>query len=167
MSELSDDSAVEIPSKSQLKRDSQKMQILGQQLVDMPEKNLQKFTLEESLLRAIYEARRLKSREARRRQIQCIGKLIRSADLDALEQTMDRLDHQSMTYRQQFANIEHWRQRIIDKGAPAIEALIEIYPNADRQQLRNLRRQASREQQQNRPPVASRKLFKYLRELAD
>lgn len=167
MSELSDDSAVEIPSKSQLKRDSQKLQILGQQLVDMPEKNLQKFTLEESLLRAIYEARRLKSREARRRQIQCIGKLIRSADLDALEQTMDRLNHQSKTYRQQFAKIENWRQRIIDKGAPAIEALIEIYPNADRQQLRNLRRQASREQQQNRPPVASRKLFKYLRELAD
>jgi ribosome-associated protein len=133
----------------------------------MPEKNLQKFTLEEPLLMAIYEARRLKSREAKRRQIQYIGKLMRSANLDTVEQTMDRLNHQSKTYRQQFAKIENWRQRIIDEGAPAIEALIEIYPDADRQQLRNLQRQANREQQHNKPPVASRKLFKYLRQLAD
>lgn len=167
MSDPRDDSTVEIPSKSQLKRDSQKLQTLGQQLVDMPEKNLQKFTLEEPLLMAIYEARRLKSREAKRRQIRYIGKLMRSADLDTVEQTMDRLNHQSKTYRQQFAKIENWRQRIIDEGAPAIEALIEIYPDADRQQLRNLQRQANREQQQNKPPVASRKLFKYLRQLAD
>lgn len=167
MSDPRDDSTVEIPSKSQLKRDSQKLQTLGQQLVDMPEKNLQKFTLEEPLLMAIYEARRLKSREAKRRQIQYIGKLMRSADLDTVEQTMDRLNHQSKTYRQQFAKIENWRQRIIDEGAPAIEALIEIYPDADRQQLRNLQRQANREQQHNKPPVASRKLFKYLRQLAD
>lgn len=167
MSDPRDDSTVEIPSKSQLKRDSQKLQTLGQQLVDMPEKNLQKFTLEEPLLMAIYEARRLKSREAKRRQIQYIGKLMRSANLDTVEQTMDRLNHQSKTYRQQFAKIENWRQRIIDEGAPAIEALIEIYPDADRQQLRNLQRQANREQQHNKPPVASRKLFKYLRQLAD
>lgn len=167
MSEHTDDSPMETLSKSQLKRDSQKLQTLGRQLVDMPEKNLQKFALEESLHIAIYEARRLKSREAKRRQIQYIGKLMRTADLDAIELTMDRLNHQSRTYRQQFANIEHWRQRIVDEGAPAIEALIEIYPDADRQQLRNLQRQADREQQQGKSPVASRKLFKYLRQLAN
>ena len=167
MSEHTDDSPMETPSKSQLKRDSQKLQTLGRQLVDMPEKSLQKFALEESLHRAICEARRLKSREAKRRQIQYIGKLMRTADLDAIQLTMDRLNHQSRTYRQQFANIEHWRQRIVDEGAPAIEALIGIYPHADRQQLRNLQRQADREQQHGKSPVASKKLFKYLRQLAD
>ncbi len=65
------------PSKSQLKRDSQALQDMGAQLVDMPEGKLQKFDLPENLRDAIYEARRLKSREAKRRHLQYIGKLMR------------------------------------------------------------------------------------------
>ena len=55
---------------------------MGAQLVDMPEGKLQKFNLPENLKEAIYEARRLKSREAKRRHLQYIGKLMRIADTD-------------------------------------------------------------------------------------
>ena len=167
MSEQESDSTLDITSKSQLKRDSQKLQNLGAQLVDMPENHLQKFSLDESLKSAIYEARRLKSRNAKRRQIQYIGKLMRNIDLTEIEQTINRLNHQSKTYRQHFSKLEAWRERLINEGNSAIEALIEIYPNADRQQLRNLQRQANREAELKKPPTASRKLFKYLQELAD
>ena len=54
------------PSKSQLKRDSHMLQKMGQELVDMPEGMLQKFDLPENLQEAVHEARRLKSREAKR-----------------------------------------------------------------------------------------------------
>ena len=167
MSEQKDDSALGIPSRSQLKRDSQKLQDLGKQLVDMPENHLQKLDLEESLKSAIYEARKLKSRDARRRQIQYIGKLMRNLDLTEIEQSLNRLNHQSQTYRQHFSQLETWRERLINEGNSAIEALIAIYPDADRQQLRNLQRQANREIELKKPPTASRKLFKYLKELAD
>lgn len=167
MSEFTDELQSTIVSKSQLKRDNEKLQLLGRQLVEMPDNQLQKFTLEENLLAAIYEARRLKNRDAIRRQIQYVGKLMRSADIENIELTMDRLNHQSKTFRQHCAKIEAWRERILDEGGPAIEALIEVYPNADRQQLRNLQRQANREKENKRSPVASRRLFKYLRELAD
>jgi len=166
MSEQKDDSALGIPSRSQLKRDSQKLQDLGKQLVDMPENHLQKLDLEESLKSAIYEARKLKSRDARRRQIQYIGKLMRNLDLTEIEQSLNRLNHQSQTYRQHFSQLETWRERLINEGNSAIEALIAIYPDADRQQLRNLQRQANRETELKKPPTASRKLFKYLKELA-
>ena len=53
------------------------------------------------------------------------------------------------------------------KGPTAIEALIEKYPEADRQQLRNLQRQASRELAQKKSPTAGRKIFAYLRELSE
>ena len=55
MSEPSDDSITPVASKSQRKRDSEKLQLLGRQLIDMPDKQLQKFNLEEPLLQAIYE----------------------------------------------------------------------------------------------------------------
>jgi ribosome-associated protein len=155
------------PSKSQLKRESQALQDLGKKLVDMPGGQLEKFSLPEALEEAISEARRLKSREAKRRHLQYIGKLMRTLDISAIQETLDRMDHQSQTYRQHFAQLEQWRDRIINEGYSAIEAFIGLHPEGDRQQLRNLQRQANREMQTNKPPAAARKLFAYLRELAE
>jgi ribosome-associated protein len=157
----------ELISKSQLKRDSQALQDMGSQLVEMPEGQLKKFELPENLKDAIYEARRLKNREGKRRQLQYIGKLMRTADISFIQTTLDMMDHQSQTYRQHFQQLENWRDRIINEGATAIEALIEKYPQADRQQLRNLQRQASRELAEKKAPTAARKIFAYLRELSE
>jgi len=154
-------------SKSQLKRDSQALQDMGSQLVEMPEGQLKKFDLPENLKDAIYEARRLKNREGKRRQLQFIGKLMRTADTSFIQETLDRMDHQSQTYRQHFMRLEEWRDKIISQGNSAIEALIEQYPAADRQQLRNLQRQAAREIEQKKPPTASKKLFAYLRQISE
>jgi len=157
----------ELISKSQLKRESQALQDMGSQLVEMPEGQLNKFELPENLKDAIYEARRLKNREGKRRQLQYIGKLMRTADISFIQRTLDMMDHQSQTYRQHFQQLENWRDRIINEGPTAIEALIEKYPQADRQQLRNLQRQASRELAEKKAPTAARKIFAYLRELSE
>jgi len=155
------------PSKSQLKRDSHTLQKMGQQLVDMPEGMLQKFNLPENLQEAVYEARRLKSREAKRRHLQYIGKLMRISDTDVIQETLDMMDHQSQTYRQHFKALEDWRDRLINEGSDGIHAFIEAHPAADRQQLRNLQRQANREIELGKPPAASRKLFVYIRSLSE
>ncbi len=163
--DIPDDS--ELISKSQLKRESQALQDMGRQLVEMPEGKLAKFDLPENLQDAIRDARRLKNREGKRRQLQYIGKLMRTIDTSFIQQTLDKMDHQSQTYRQHFKQLEEWRDKIISQGSPAIEALIEQYSDADRQQLRNLQRQAAREIEQKKAPAASRKLFAYLRELTE
>ena len=155
------------PSKSQLKRDSHTLQKMGQQLVDMPEGMLQKFNLPENLQEAVYEARRLKSREAKRRHLQYIGKLMRISDTDVIQETLDMMDHQSQTYRQHFKALEDWRDRLINEGSDGIHAFIEAHPAADRQQHRNLQRQANREIELGKPPAASRKLFVYIRSLSE
>ena len=89
---------------------------MGSQLVEMPEGQLTKFNLPENLKDAIYEARRLKNREGKRRQLQYIGKLMRTADISFIQETLDRMDHQSQTYRQHFQQLENWRDRIISEG---------------------------------------------------
>lgn len=73
------------PSKSQRKRDAHAAQKLGERLVDMRESDLADLPLDESLRDAIATARRITSRGARARQLQYIGKLMRAADMGAIE----------------------------------------------------------------------------------
>jgi ribosome-associated protein len=56
-----------------------------------------------------------------------------------------------------------WRDRLISEGDQAISDLLMEIPDLDRQHLRQLIRQAKKEASQNKPPAASRKIFKYLR----
>ena len=153
----------DLPSRSQLKRDSQELRDMGAQLVQMPNAHLDKIAMDSTLLAAIKEARRLKSNDARRRQIQYIGKLMRNMDLTEIRHSVEKLNHQSQTFRQHFAMLEQWRDRLIDEGNSAIEEFLIAYPNADRQQIRNLSRQASREKNGS----AKSKLFKYLKQVSD
>ena len=88
---------------------------------------------------------------------------MRNIDLTEIRYSIDKLNHQSQTFRQHFAMLEQWRDRLIDEGNSAIEEFLIDYPNADRQKIRNLSRQASRE----KTGSAKTKLFKYLKELAD
>ena len=153
----------DLPSRSQLKRDSQELRDMGAQLVQMPNAHLNKIAMDNTLLAAIKEARRLKSNDARRRQIQYIGKLMRNMDLTEIRHSVEKLNHQSQTFRQHFAMLEQWRDRLIDEGNDAIEEFLTAFPNADRQQIRNLSRQAGREKNSS----AKSKLFKYLKEISD
>jgi len=153
----------DLPSRSQLKRDSQELRDMGAQLVQMPNAHLDKIAMDSTLLAAIKEARRLKSNDARRRQIQYIGKLMRNMDLTEIRHSVEKLNHQSQTFRQYFAMLEQWRDRLIDEGNDAIEEFLTAFPNADRQQIRNLSRQAGRE----KTGSAKTKLFKYLKQISD
>src|SRR5690606_7153643 len=80
-----------IKSKSQVKREMTALQKLGERLVEMNDKQLATIPLEENLLKAVLEARKMPQREARRRQLQFIGKLMRSADNLAIQEAVDQL----------------------------------------------------------------------------
>jgi len=85
MEHFDDDGASRPPSKSQRKRDAHAAQKLGQRLVEMRAQDMQGLPLDENLLDALAEARRLTSHGARARQFQYIGKLMRDADVAAIE----------------------------------------------------------------------------------
>ncbi len=151
-------------SKSALKREMTALQKIGEELVDLPSAKLAKISMPEILKDAIMLARRLKNREGKRRQLQYIGKLMRNTDSDAIKQRLDSFNHQSQVYRQQFHRLEQWRDRLIAGGDQALDELLKESPEMDRQHLRQLIRQAQKETSQNKPPAASRKVFKYLQE---
>jgi ribosome-associated protein len=75
---------LERPSKTRLKRQMHELQRLGQRLAGLPPAQLQRIELPELLREQIEMARRITAREALRRQLQYIGRLMRNADAEAI-----------------------------------------------------------------------------------
>lgn len=162
------ESELERPSKTAVKKEMQALQNLGEQLVKLSNNELAKIPVhDEHLSEAIATARRLTSREGLRRQLQYIGKLMRGIDLSEIEAGLARRDEGQRELARAFHNLEALRDEIADGGLPAIDGVVEQFPDADRQRLRTLVLQIAKDAKANKPPAAKRKLFQYLKELQD
>ena len=151
-------------SKSQLKREADEKQKLALQLVDMSEANLAKMPLDEELLESLQVARKInRKKDGFRRQLQFLGKLMRARDTHPIEHAVAMLTSKHRMANAHFHHLEKLRDEIDQQGDSAIESCIEKYPVLERQKLRQLYRKAQKELQQQKPPAASRELFKYLK----
>lgn len=74
----------EKPSKTQRKREMHELQALGESLVALEADQIARLPVDERLVDALLQARAIRSREGRRRQLQFIGRLMRDVDADAL-----------------------------------------------------------------------------------
>lgn len=83
--------STEYKSRTQKKNEDRALQSLGEQLVALPLGQLETMELPDELLTAIELARKIKSRSARRRQIQYIGALMRHIDPQAIEAALERI----------------------------------------------------------------------------
>ncbi|WP_439105730.1 ribosome biogenesis factor YjgA [Congregibacter sp.] len=154
------------PSKSARKREMTARQALGEALCALSPKELAKIPIDdEDLLAAIAESTRIKHHSALRRHRQYIGKLMRRIDPEPLQKALDALYQSRKDETRAFQDIESLRDSLIRDGDAALGVLISKFPDADRQQLRQLIRDAQREASADKPPAASRRLFRYLRDL--
>lgn len=151
-------------SKTEMKNDMLELQKLGEELIGLKPAVLEKFPLDDDLRAAIKDAHRFKN-EARRRQLQYIGKLMRSRDPEPIQAALDKLRNKHSQQTAEMHKLEQLRDRIVEDGDNAINDVMAQYPDADRQRLRQLSRQASKEKSQNKPPKAFREIFQYLKEL--
>jgi ribosome-associated protein len=149
-------------SKSARKRDAQRLKELGQQLAELNDEQRAALPLPETLANAIAHYRRITSHEAKRRQGQLIGRLMRGVEVAEIEHALDGLSRKNAETRYAHHEIERWRDRLIaDDGA--VTDYISVYPTTDRAQLRALIRAARK---QSDDPTAFRALFRHLRENA-
>ncbi|MDR2852512.1 MAG: DUF615 domain-containing protein [Burkholderiaceae bacterium] len=134
-------------SKTELKRESAALQALGQSLLGLRPALFEPLALGEKLREAIDAARRISNFEGRRRQMQYIGKLMRTLEPDVIEAIRWAIDAQARGPAQETAALheaEHWRDRLI-ADASALGEWIERHPATDAQQLRALVRQARKD----------------------
>lgn len=164
-----DDDAEDLPpSKSALKREMTARQDLGVALCELSERELARIPVDdETLLEAIQEDGRIRSNSAKRRHRQYIGKLMRNIDPEPLQKALDALHQARRADARRFKQLEALRDRLLAEGDKAIGAVLKDFPDADRQHLRQLVRDAQREANAAKPPAVSRRLFRYLRELQE
>ena len=139
------------------------LQALGESLLQLPEAALARVEIPESLREAITEAARIKSHEARRRQLQYIGRLVRPLDADELRAAIENATGESKQAVALMHRCERLRDRLLDDDAALTEVLA-MLPHADVQALRATIRAARREREAGRPPRHSRQLFRWLHE---
>jgi ribosome-associated protein len=155
----------EIPSKTKKKQEMHELQRLGAALVELSAAHLERISLPEALAQAVREARRIRSHEARRRQVQFIGRLMRELDPEPIRAQLAVLEGGSAQARASHQRVEHWRARLMEDDAVLTEFARE-YAGADLQQLRALLRNARKEQAEGKPPRAYRELFRIIRAAA-
>jgi ribosome-associated protein len=156
------------PSKSARKRQMLGLQAMGESLLTLNDKQLAQIPIDdEKLLSAIRECRQIRSNSARKRHLQLIGKLMRNIDPAPIEQALAVLHNTQQQNAATFHQLEKLRENILAAGVGGVELAMTRFPDADRQHLRQLVLQHEREVQRHKPPAASRKLFRYLKELQE
>ena len=155
-------------SRKQKRRDALDVLALGEKLVSLTPAQLARVPVPEELLPHIAECKRITAHIAHKRQLAYLAKHMRREEESTLDAIRDALDANSETSRREVAmlhRVEDWRERLLSNGDTALAALLNEYPQADRQQLRTLVRNAQAEKAKNKPPRAFREIYQVLRTL--
>jgi ribosome-associated protein len=166
--DLSEDAGAEDlrPSKSQRKRESTALQDLGAELVALSRDQLKKIDLPDNLLLAVRDCQRFTSHGAISRQMQYIGKLMRGIDPAPIRAVLDEINGVSAAANARQHALERLRLRLLEDEA-VLGEIARDHPGTDITHLRQLRRNALKEQEHNKPPRAFREIFRVLRELTE
>jgi len=159
------------PSRGELKREALDVLALAARLVALGPVLRQRLNLSENLTDQVEQTLRMRAHGARKRQMQFLAKHLRE-DPDAIVRIRAIVEQTGDAHRQDIAAVhrtERWRDRLLAEGDPALDALIAEHPSLaeERGRLRDLIRQAQREQRAGKPPSAARELFRGLKNLND
>ncbi|MDQ2820977.1 MAG: DUF615 domain-containing protein [Pseudomonadota bacterium] len=157
----------ERPSKSEAKRESDALQKLGALLVAEARDRVKRVPMPEDVREAILMCQTITNHEGRRRQLQFVGKKMRTLDeeeIAIIQRTIDSWKGASKSETAALHALERRREKLlVDDGA--LTVLLAEHPHLDVQHLRTLIRNARKEQAESKPPKAYREIFQILKDL--
>ncbi len=155
-------------SRSQRKRESTALQRQGELLTRLPRPVLDGLGLPKSLMQAVCDYKGMSTHEARRRQMQFIGRMMREIkDIEGVAERLADLQADGQAATEALHGLERLRERLLANDAKALDELMARYPDLDVQHVRQLVRNANREREQEKPLKSYRALFRYLRDLQE
>lgn len=149
-------------SKTQRKNQMIALQKLGEALVNLPAAQLAQVPLDPILAEAITAAKTYTKREAIRRQLQYIGRLMREIDPQPIQAALEKFQSKNKQATARFHQIERWRDKLIAEGDTVLKLFLEQHPQTDHVHLRQLIRQA-----QQAKAGAETQLFRYLKQILE
>ena len=148
-------------SKTRRKHAMLALQDLGETLTGLKPNRLAALALPERLAEAIATARKLTRHEARRRQMQFVGRLMRDIDPAPIEAQLANWAVAPNAEKARIADVERWRTRLLEE-TNALDLLCTQFPRTDRPRLAALVARAAEERSHHSPPHAYRELFREL-----
>lgn len=153
------------PNKSLIKREIAACFALGEELSKLPAEKLAAFALPEVMEKSIRDVSTMPHTGARKRLLKYIAGYLHKMDIEPIKERLAKLNNQSAHAVREHHLAERWRDRLLKAGNDALTELLDDYPHADSQQLRQLIRNAQKEQQTGKPPKSARLLYKALKDL--
>ena len=157
------------PSRSARRRGALDVLAFARRLSELPPARLDALELPEDIRDELAEVQRTPSHIAHKRQLAHLAKLMRAHDEEDFAAARGALANDRTASAREAAalhRIESLREKLLgDGGDAALTDFIAAHPQADRQHLRALIRQARREREADQPPRAQRELFRCLREI--
>ncbi len=153
----------EVTSKSARKREAERLQSLGRSMAELNPNQLEKLTLPNKLIMAISDYRKFPSREAQRRQLQFIGKLMRGIDTEQAETRLKELQGVGNEAKYRHTQTEHWRELLLSDDT-ALSHYIDTHPDVNKQKLRQILKRVRMSADESRRKIEARALFRFLYE---
>ena len=154
-------------SRTQLKKEDKALQKLGESLVDLSADQLDGIDMPGALREAILLGCKTRSHGARRRQLKYIAKLMREIDCGPIRNALQNIQMGDLKKIRAFKRIESWRDELKSGNLEIIEEVLSTCPNAQRQRLTQLARNAYANRETRKAVKSSRLLFRYLKEVSD
>ncbi len=170
------------PSRSQVRREALAVRYLAIEIGGLSPSARAQLPLPDDLVAGMDELDRISHKNARKRHIGFLSKLMRNMDLEPIETAMEMRRQAARANSHVHHRIEQWRDRLmgIDNQPDPKTALTEFlnqYPNAERQSLSQLQRKVLQELNRlsenpehdtdtaHRQPPTARQLFKFVRDV--
>ena len=119
------------PSRTEQKKAMARLQLLGEKLAALPPERIKALPVNEVLIDNLLEMARIPSFEAKRRQSQLIGKLLKREDEGAVLATFN-----AKQPAKKQAQITRWVDRLVAQGDGALNDFVRQFPAAERHTLR-------------------------------
>jgi len=137
-----DEEEADLPTRSALSRarkgEEKRLAALATALVGLSNKQLGKLELDEEIVDAVEEARRMKAHAARARQLRVVRRSLRGSDSQAIADAVDELINPSGLITPAAREARRWVERFLGDGNQAVEDFVANYAQADRQRLKGL-----------------------------
>ena len=149
------------PSKTEMKQESNELQLLGETLTTLSNDQLDQLGLPELMRDALDELSRVGKHEATRRHMQYIGKLMRDIDPAPIRAQLDRWEMGTRANKAAFKASERWRDRLLAEP-DALTLFMAEQPTVNREKLNELLVRARLQAEKGEAPAASRQVFRVI-----
>ena len=158
---------IDVKSKTRIKQEMLGLQAVGKDLIALPDRVYRSIPTTDELNEAIATHKRINSNNAKKRQMQYIGKIMRNIDSEPIIKALNDYKNGRKRLAREFQGLEAVRLKLIEGHQETLANLIEQHPSCDRQQLMQLIRSAKKEHDAEKPDKNFKKLFQLLKNLSE